>query len=287
MTSQSSTWSLSNDFSTTHNPSSVWSYGYRKVVTGTFVLFTHLDQDPKGTGIVAWFPDDATWNTNWLGVYYNPNPTTTLLVYGSNMTYTAHSVGMHPHGTVGSPSVARFTAPNDGFYTLSLKATHADDHANNSRTGIYIIHNNLEILWEGELFGIGASKSYNSPKDGINIKPNETIDFIVGQGLTGNIVDNINFVTTLITADVNLLTNNTTTKQPNSKNQSNQSSQPSQSNDQVLIIALETALGIIIIAIILYFFYRYCKKRKHKKDAYGSTNKIEFLGNSGHEVVSY
>ncbi|KAF0489041.1 pep-cterm domain protein [Gigaspora margarita] len=251
MASQSSKWSLSNDFSAIQNPSSVWSYGYREVVTGTFFLLTHLDKDPKGTGIVAWFPVNATWNTNWLGVYYNPNPTAALLVYNSNMTYTAHGVGMHPHSNVGTPSVVRFTAPKDGSYALSLTATHVDDHATNSRTGLYIIHNNLETLWEGEIFGIGASKSYNSPDGGSNIKTNETIDFIVGQGLTGNVNDNINFATTLVTIDINLLTNDATNKQQNSTNQSSQSQQ---SNDKVSIIALGTTLGFTILAIIIYFF---------------------------------
>ncbi|CAG8767531.1 5580_t:CDS:1 [Dentiscutata erythropus] len=288
--SSSSTWSLNNDFSAIHNPSSVWSYGYREVVTGKFLLFTHLDQDPRGTGMVAWFPENATWNTNWLGVYYNPNPTTTLLVYNSNMTYTAHGVGMHPDNGVGTPSVIRFTAPNNGNYSLSLTFTHVDDHASNSRTGLYIIYNNLETLWEEELFGIGAAKSYSSSNGGIYIKTNETIDFIVGQGLTGNVVNNINFVTTLITANINLLANDTTTNQLNSANQSSQSSQPSQSsqsNAKVTNFALGTVLGFIISAIIMYFLYRYYKKRKYKQSTYGSANKMNTIENSCHEVVSY
>ncbi|CAG8574349.1 26226_t:CDS:2 [Gigaspora margarita] len=253
MASQSSKWSLSNDFSAIQNPSSVWSYGYREVVTGTFFLLTHLDKDPKGTGIVA-----------------------------CNMTYTAHGVGMHPNSKVGTPSVVRFTAPKDGSYALSLTATHVDDHATNSRTGLYIIHNNLETLWEGEIFGIGASKSYNSPDDESNIKTNETIDFIVGQGLTGNVNDNINYVTTLVTIDINLLTNDATTKQQNSTNQSNQSHQP---NDKVPIIALGTTLGFTILAIIIYFFYRYYKNRVYMNSAYGNTNITNTL-EYGQEVVS-
>ncbi|CAG8658542.1 69_t:CDS:1, partial [Gigaspora margarita] len=202
-------------------------------------LFTHLDKDPKGTGMVAWFPENATWDTNWLGVYYNPNPTTTLLVYNSNMTYTAYGVGMHPHSSVGTPSVVRFTAPKDGSYALSLTFTHVDDHARNTRTGLYIIHNNLNTLWEGEIFGIGASKSYNSLDCGIKIKTNETIDLIVGQGLTGSVHDNINFASTLVTIDINLL----------QQNSSNPSSQSSQSNDKIAIIALGASLVFAIIAL--------------------------------------
>ncbi|KAF0387507.1 pep-cterm domain protein [Gigaspora margarita] len=168
-------------------------------------LFTHLDKDPKGTGMVAWFPENATWDTNWLGVYYNPNPTTTLLVYNSNMTYTAYGVGMHPHSSVATPSVVRFTAPNDGSYALSLTFTHVDDHARNTRTGLYIIHDNLNTLWEGEIFG---------------------------QDLTGSVHDNINFASTLVTIDINLL----------QQNSPSPSSQSNQSNDKIAIIALGTSL---------------------------------------------
>ncbi|CAG8719756.1 2956_t:CDS:2, partial [Racocetra fulgida] len=86
-----SAWSLSADFSTI-NPYSVWSYGYKPPgyqVTGTFVLFTHLIPDPKGSGIVLWVPHENTP----LSLAYNPNPITTILDGGgSKITYP-------PHGT--------------------------------------------------------------------------------------------------------------------------------------------------------------------------------------------
>ena len=51
-------WSLSSDFSSTYNPSSVWSYGSKPAgyhVTGMFSLFTHLDLKPDKYEIVIWF----------------------------------------------------------------------------------------------------------------------------------------------------------------------------------------------------------------------------------------
>ncbi|CAG8542953.1 7096_t:CDS:2, partial [Dentiscutata heterogama] len=171
-------WSLSNEFSTIYNPSSVWSYGYSKSLLGHFSYLIIQIKIRKQLPF---------WSTP------------------SNMTYNSHSVGMHPDDLVGTPSVVRFTAPKDGNYTLSLKFTHVDDHVNNSRrTGVYIMHNDRDSLWQEELVGLGASKSYNSPDGGINIKTNDTIDFIVGQSLIGNVFENINFVTTLVAADINL-----------------------------------------------------------------------------------
>src|SRR5687768_2515986 len=120
-------WSLGSDF--LHNPSSVWSYGSKPAgyqVTGALSLFTHLDSEPKGSGVVAWFGNDTVWYTKWMGVYYNTKSTTTIV--DGNM-FTANGVSMHPGGD-GIFSVVRFTAPKDGNYTLDATFTHANECAN-------------------------------------------------------------------------------------------------------------------------------------------------------------
>ncbi|CAG8698651.1 14140_t:CDS:2, partial [Racocetra persica] len=148
--------------------------GYQ--VTGTFVLFTHLVPDPKGSGVVIWVPHENTP----LSLSYNPNPITTILDAGSSkITYPPHGVVMHPSYD-GKFSVARFTAPTNGNYILSVMFTHVDDHANFIHTGGYIVYNNSLTLWETDLFGIGDFKSYKST---ITVRENETIDFIIGNGL--------------------------------------------------------------------------------------------------------
>ncbi|CAG8537515.1 7505_t:CDS:1 [Dentiscutata heterogama] len=198
-----SAWSLSAEFSTI-NSYSVWSYGYKPPgyqVTGSFVLFTHLTLDPQDSGIIFWTPPEGGPSLS-----YNLNPITTILDVGSSkIKYPAHSINMHP-SCDGKFSVARFTAPVDGNYALSVIFTHIDDHANFTHTGGYIVYNNFLTLWETDIFGIGDLKSYETA---IAVRKNETIDFIIGNGL-----DNVCYYdSTLTNVEIRLLSNNPTIEQ--------------------------------------------------------------------------
>src|SRR5947207_12425326 len=149
------TWSLNSGFSLINNPSSVWSYGSKPIahhVAGKFSLFTHLDSDPAGSGIVAWFGADTVWNSHWLGVYYNTKSTDNILKAPGDNTvmFPANSVGMHPADD-SRFSVARFTASTNGNYSIDVTFTHIFSCAHNS--GVYIVYNDLITLWEMELSG--------------------------------------------------------------------------------------------------------------------------------------
>ncbi|CAG8473186.1 3694_t:CDS:2 [Diversispora eburnea] len=180
-------WSLSSNFSTEENPVSVWSYGLKPgyLLNGNFSLFTNPLWDSKGSGVVAWFTEDNKWNADWLGIYYNSKQTSTLLVYGSNMTFTAHGVCMHPGNNDKEFAVVRFTAPVNGTYTISVIFTHVDDNViqSNTYTGAYVMYNN-EILWEEVIFGY-VSKSFITNGDGIEVRENDKIDFLLGVGKDG------------------------------------------------------------------------------------------------------
>ncbi|CAG8477056.1 17307_t:CDS:1 [Dentiscutata erythropus] len=216
-----SAWSLSADFSTI-NSYTVWSYGYKPPgyqVTGSFVLFTHLTLDPLDSGIIFWTPPENVPNPqnnvnpiheDGPSISYNLNPITTILDVGSSrIIYPAHSINIHP-SCDGKFSVARFTAPVDGNYALSVIFTHIDDHSNFTHTGGYIIYNNSMTLWETDIFGIGDLKSYESAESGITVKKNETIDFIIGNGLDNTCY----YDSTLANVEIRLLLNNSTNKQP-------------------------------------------------------------------------
>ncbi|CAG8787862.1 2903_t:CDS:2, partial [Racocetra fulgida] len=114
-------WSLADDFSINNtNPSSVWSYGYKKDTTGSLTLFTHLLADPHNTNVYAWFESGVDWNTP------------------------------------GQFSVARYTAPIDGNYSLTAIFSHIDIDVNttNASTGVYIICNNLYNLFDDIIYGM-------------------------------------------------------------------------------------------------------------------------------------
>ncbi|CAG8491405.1 27161_t:CDS:1, partial [Dentiscutata erythropus] len=263
-------WSLSDDFSTIHNPNTVWSYGSKPAgyqVSGAFSLFTHLDPDPKSSGIVAWFAVDNFWQLfHYLGVYFNPNQQTITLSdksannsFGDGITeFAPNSVGMAP-GTDGRFAVTRFIAPIEGNYTLNVSFSHTTNTYNTSsisQTGGYIVHNDRVTLWETAINGIGDSKTFISPWYGVHIRENDTIDFIVGIGQDNS----IEFELTMVGVEIKLLpeTNtSTTTITETPKNQTN-------TNHNVFVIAilLGAILGLIICTIVAYLSYRFFKKRK-------------------------
>ncbi|CAG8708544.1 13618_t:CDS:1 [Dentiscutata heterogama] len=264
----STRWSLIDDFSTIHNPNSVWSYGFKPAgfqVSGDFSLFTHLDLDPKSSGIVAWFAADNSWQLNhYLGIYFNPNQKIIVLSGFDNSTtnnfgdgfasFNPYGVALHP-GDDGRFAVVRFIAPLDGNYTLKVSFSHVINNystSSSSETGGYIIHNNRIMLWETDIIGVGNTKTFTSPGYGIHIKENDTIDFIVGIGQDNS----IEFEMTMTNVEINLLPeikNSTTTRM----NQTN-------TNHNVLMIAISlgAVLGFVICTIVAYFGYLYFKKRK-------------------------
>ncbi|RHZ78958.1 hypothetical protein Glove_153g43 [Diversispora epigaea] len=245
-------WSLSSNFSLTHNPSSVWSYGSKPVgyLTGTFNLLTHLVQDSNGTGIVAWFEEGASYGNSWLGVYYNPNPTTTT--FGSKNIFPAKSVCMHPETDKGF-SVVRFTAPTNGNYSLNVTFAHVDNTATNRHTGVYIVYNNLETLWETDLVGIGYSDSFKSIDSGIAVRENETIDFIVGIGS-----DSLSFYDmTLARVDIRLLVATSTNENTNSTNLMNR-------NQTLMKVGIIVG-SLFILAIFVILGYSCYGHRKNKQ----------------------
>ncbi|CAG8839318.1 30825_t:CDS:1, partial [Gigaspora margarita] len=203
-------WSLSDDFSIYINPSSVWSYGYKNDVAGPLTLFTHLQPETSNKSIYAWFEAGVSWETggHWLGVYYNTKTTNTNIgyPYKQNITFPPHGVGMSPEYD-GKYSVARFTAPMDGIYSLTATFIHIciDSNVINAHTNGQIIHNDLDSLFYTDIFGMGDAKLYNSDKS-INLKANDTIDFIVGVGSDNFLGDMTN-----VNAYIRLLQKNATT----------------------------------------------------------------------------
>ncbi|RHZ76402.1 hypothetical protein Glove_198g30 [Diversispora epigaea] len=265
-----STWSLSSDFSLIHNPSSVWSYGSKPAgfqTTGMFSLFTTLALAPNGTGIVAWFPGGNSFGDSWLGVYYNPNPTEAILdLDGNGKTIPAKSVCMHP-SEVFSFSVVRFTAPTNGYYSLDVTFTHIDVKAIDRHTGVYIVYNNLMVLWETDLIGIGDSNSFKSVDSGVAVKANETIDFIVGSGLDGLFLNDM----TLANVDIRLLVATSTTGiLPTNTNPTNEilSTNTDSTNGNLIPIIIGSfgaSLSLVIAVILIYVYYRHRKNKEYQQ----------------------
>src|SRR5450432_352414 len=92
------------------NPSGVWSYGWKKTLTGKFVLLaTPFNNPPNASGwsSASGYPAIAH-NTHPVPVTVNINP----------VRLPPASLGLHP-GPDGEYAVLRFTAPADGAYKVS------------------------------------------------------------------------------------------------------------------------------------------------------------------------
>ncbi|CAG8623631.1 11338_t:CDS:1 [Diversispora eburnea] len=275
-------WSLSSNFSLIHNPSSVWSYGTKPAgyqTTGNFNLFTNLVSNPDGTGIVVWFAQGNSFGNSGLGVYYNPNPTTTNTTLGgsTNMTFPARSVCMHP-SSLGVFSIARFTAPTNGNYSLNVAFAHVDGRATNRHSGGYIVYNNLEMLWETDLVDIRDSDSYKSIESGITVRENETIDFIVGLGLDGTDFYDMTFAQ----VDIHLLLATLTTGiLPTSMIPTNTTATTNSTNGnkvRVIIGSLGTSLSLIVAVILVYVYYRHRKNKEYQQ-------RVPVTSSADHEVI--
>jgi len=187
---------------------------------------------------------------------------------------------MHPSSD-GRFSVVRFTAPTDGNYTLDVTFTHI--HSCALKSGAYIVYNDLMMLWEINLDGLGDSKSFKSNDSGVSVRANEPIDFIVGVGL-----DNIyNCDMTLARVDIHLLKNSTIETQTNINptNTNPTNTNPTNTNptnevpmnENQMKLPVGIVVSLVISAILFYVYYRY---RKNKQN--NNRNLNIFKGPSGH-----
>jgi hypothetical protein len=140
------TYSLTDDFSTTGNPNGAWSYGWLNTLGGTFTAYTL---------------NNGTWGAPSVSTY---------LLLGSGW--------FHP-GAQNQLSDFRFTAPVEGTYSLdftfkgdqSLTAT--DVHINNGATSLFSAF-------------VNGSTSPKSFIGDIYLNANQTLDIAVGYGNNGN-----------------------------------------------------------------------------------------------------
>ncbi|RHZ74362.1 hypothetical protein Glove_225g56 [Diversispora epigaea] len=267
-------WSLSANFST-QNSNSIWSYGSKPgyLPNGEFTRFTNLVEDPNNSGVVALFKEGNTWDKDWLGVYYNTKSTTTLLVSGSNMTFTAHGVCIHPGNVEKDFVVIKFTAPVNGIYSINAKFLHVDDHAeeSNTSTGAYVMHNNA-ILWE-EIIIDYIPESFITDGDGIEIYENDTVDFLLGIGTGGD------YHMTSINVDISAreedLPTSTTSKTTSSQkpsvssggnNNINNNNNNNNNRNSTKIYLVGGSIGLILGLIIgsLFFICYLCRRKKKR-----------------------
>ncbi len=163
----------------TANPSGVWSYGWKEMLTGKFYLaLTHFDDPPNRFG----------WCS---GSGYPILSHVTFLIptrmHGPNsVTLAGHALNMHP-GPNGEYAVLRFTAPATGMYRVSGQFYAEDDNSTGTTTDVWILPNDSKTgafsgsldYKQGAMVASFMSRSYQ-------LKKGDALDFEVGYGANKN-----------------------------------------------------------------------------------------------------
>jgi len=156
-------------FSSSSNPSGVWSYGWSQTLGGSVTLDT--DVQNLAPGVVQWRGD--------LSGDGNPsvfeNTTASVASFGS-ISMQPGTLAFHP-GSGGQYSIVQFTAPAAGTYEIS--ATFQGDDVDRTSTGVFVLANNSLIAGDSGYvngFGLGTGPTFNSL---VHLSIGETVDFAV------------------------------------------------------------------------------------------------------------
>lgn len=180
----SQTYNPLKDYEHNQNPSGVWSFGYG-TVGGDFIPSPKMDT--KETASIY-----AT-NEDWKGVYLNPASGKDIAL-SEGLVLKSGMVMMHPGNKGDHLSKIRFTAPEDGEYTVNAKYTNIDQQAKNTWNWVYTnaiseTGKKYDFTPSGfkELFTKGT-KGYNQSNTfskAIKMKKGEIISFEMGNGGDG------------------------------------------------------------------------------------------------------
>jgi hypothetical protein len=173
----------SADFSTSSNPTGVWSYGSTTSLGGTFAL-----------GVTNGVQNGINyWVNNWLGgapsVTYNATPSP---ISYAGVTWDPGQLAIHP-GPSDQNAVIRFTAPSTGMYSLSASFSGLDTTP--TSTDVHVLLDNASIF-DGAVNAFGAGPIFSSVLD---LTAGDTLDLAVGFGSDGSYFNDTTGIEAIIT----------------------------------------------------------------------------------------
>lgn len=177
----------STGYSTAQNPNGVWSYG--EVASGDI-----------GTGFTAYStnsnltPDLQMWS-NGVSSAFSLFNTSAAPIGIADSTLAPGEVNLHANS--GLASVARFTAQDDGIYSI---ATTFVNRTANLGTRVDVLHNGVSLFSDTTGNGFGSGLNFNN--GALALFANDTLDFVVNTRLDGS----SNSTTTQISGSISSLT---------------------------------------------------------------------------------
>lgn len=178
-------WEVASEFNDATNPSSVWTYCSKVLVSSTnCTLMTAPFVSLWGTQVKGWTaPAGAPL------IVHNVNPVaiTGPIGYPYPVTIPPHSLVLHP-GPNGEYAVLRFTAPLAGSYRISGQFWAADDNSTATTTDVWVVLNNNTVppVYSGSLDYLSGARFASFSCKTITLRPGDTLDFQVGYGSNGS-----------------------------------------------------------------------------------------------------
>lgn len=168
---QAQTYDAAADFSRTHNPNGVWSYGQTDALGSSFSLFSHnFFVKINGGPLNIWFNPGS----NSASVEHNGN---NHAVSFNSQLWQADGLSIHA-GPYGQYGIVRFTAPKTDWYSLNSSFYAGDVYAS---VDVHILKDLISFL--DAPFDGNTSVNYVAP---IMLAKGETLDFAVGFGANQN-----------------------------------------------------------------------------------------------------
>ena len=162
-------------FSSTSNPTGVWSYGYTTTLGDAFFNLATYYHDPDGLDSWRYSPSSNPQ------VLHNPTTGTITPPDSPTQFFDAGSVGLHP-GQNGELAIFRFTALSAGDYQIVGKFYGDDNHP--TTTDVHVLVNGVSVFDSAVgSFGFVTGTSFDITA---TLGLGGTIDFAVGYGSNGN-----------------------------------------------------------------------------------------------------
>jgi len=168
------TYDPASEFSPTHNPAGVWSYGYGASF-GAFTVFP-LHGGSADT-LYAWYRDPAfpacfpTVQKNDSGGIYAV----------SGNVFQIGQLALHPGNTAEDQyAVVRFRAATTGVYTVSARFSGLCANEQGTTTDVHVLVNGASFF-DGRVQGYASEASFTSPF-ALTLREGDVIDFVVGNG---------------------------------------------------------------------------------------------------------
>jgi len=171
---------VSQDFDKAHNPSGVWSFGWKPTTTGLFTLFSdgHAVPSQEGYMMDTWSAGNGAAEVQHNGTPY------TMTTDGTAGVFPPGTVVMNPGSELNSIadnfSVIRFTAPSNGNYQVDTAVHTYLDGSISGDSDFHIVKSNEE------LFGRAIPGNGGAEYSGlVNLAAGQTLDFLCGLGADG------------------------------------------------------------------------------------------------------